>query len=259
MPGPHIRITIHPSYRHLADEINRFIAEFDHHGVLVFAGRNTLKSFVCSDGTKLVIKRFGRLNLLRRLIYSTISTSKARRAYESSIKFGELGVATPAPVAYAEMYRSGLISDAYFVSRHTDSRPLFRELVESPAFDSAMADRVAGLMWHLHSHGAMHGDPNLTNILIGSDANGNSILEVIDTNRSCFGKNLSRRSMLRNLMRVTHRRDLSAEIVAEYSRLSGLEPQRTILTVKRMLLRFERNRAIRHRLKALVHKPGVTR
>lgn len=240
-----------PSFKAYENELKQCVRDFGSSGKLLFQGRNTVKAFTLSDGTRIVVKRFGRLIWLRRLIYSTVCRTKARRAYDNGLGFISLGFETPEPVAYAEYYHKGLLSDCYFISLHSDARPAFDRLVEAERFDTSLAGQVAELMANLHKAGAMHGDPNLNNILYYEAPDGTTRLTLIDTNRSAFRRTLSRQKCLKNLMRVTHRRDLMREIAGRYAVLRGYDPVKTVGAVIGMLEKFERNRALRHRLKSL--------
>lgn len=246
-----MRLKINPAYNSLDEYLRTIPGIFTSTGETIFRGRNEIKRFKAPDGSDLVVKRFGRLPLIRRIIYSTVERSKARRAFDNGNRFLALGFDTPRPVACIEIYSRGILADAYFVSLHSEFAPLFEPLVNAERFDSALADDVAALMADLHNKGAVHGDPNLNNILYQRRPDGTVAMSLIDTNRSRFGR-VSRRRCLKNLMRVTHRRDLMRQIAGRYAVLRGLDPVATVDRIFSMLARFERNRTFRHRLKALI-------
>lgn len=249
------RIEINRSYEHLRDYIAALPKNFESSGDVLYKGRNEVRAMTAPDGTEIVVKRFGRLSLLRRAIYSTLESTKARRAYDYGMRFRKLGADTPEPVACIEICEGGLLADAYFVSLKSDFKPLFGPLVEAEVFDRKLADKVARLMADLHSRGAMHGDPNLNNILYGKKDDGGLELQLIDTNRSRFSAGeLSLSSCLKNLMRVSHRRDLLRYVTEQYARIRGLDEDATVKKVMHYLERFERNRSRRHRLKDIFSK-----
>ncbi len=245
------RIEINPRYEHLRDYIAALPSIFESSGEVIYKGRNEVRRMTAPDGTDIVVKRFGRLSFVRRTIYSTVESSKAKRAYDYGLRFLSMGIDTPEPIAYIEVYKDGLLYDAYFVSGRSEYQPLFGPLVEADEFDRGLADKVTRLMVDLHSHGAMHGDPNLNNILYTRSADGTVHLQVIDTNRSSFGSQISIEHRLKNLMRVSHRRDLLKYVAERYAELCGLDSEETVRKVMRMLDSFERNRRRRHRLKAI--------
>lgn len=242
------RLTLNPSYSALGDWLRRLPDDFGR-GTVIYRGRNELRRFTAPDGTDLVVKRFGRLPLFRRLIYSTVASSKARRAYLYGCRYLELGFDTPTPIASIELYNGGVLADAYFVSLYSADEQLFVPLVKTERFDSALADDVAQLMADLHAKGALHGDPNLKNILYRRTADSAVTMSLIDTNRSSFKRRIGKRAALKNLMRVSHRRDLMRQIAGRYATLCKLDPLKTVDKVFANLDRFERNRSLRHRLK----------
>ena len=244
-------VKINPAYEEFAEEIRGICSDFDARGEMIYSGRNTLKRFELSNDTAVVVKRFGHLNSLRRLIYSTVASSKAQRSYTNGMQFLKLGFKTPEPVAYINIYKSGLLSDSYYVALHSDAKSLFPVLVDSERFSTELADRVAQFMAELHAAGAVHGDPNLSNILYERRADGTVELSVIDINRSYFKRHISYRRRMKNLMRVTHRRDLMRHIAGRYAELTGLDPLATVDRIFALLARFERNRRLRHKLKSI--------
>lgn len=245
-------IVINPAYEPLRDFLVTLPERFDG-GELVFRSRNTIRRFTASDGTVLVVKQFRRRGLLQRIIYSTVEHSKGHRAYDNGLELLRRGFDTPEPVAYIELKRRGLLCDTYFISRECNDAGLFGALVDTKLFDHAQADAVASLLARMHDSGALHGDPNLNNILCRREADGSLHLTLIDTNRSHFTApgGLSASRCLDNLKRVTHRRDLLAYIVGRYAGLRGLDPEVSVRRVTDLVGRFERNRERRHRVKAL--------
>lgn len=247
------RLKINPSYSALGDWLSRLPDDFGR-GAVIYRGRNELRRFTAPDGTDLVVKRFGSLPYFRRVIYSTVARSKARRSFDFGNRYLELGFDTPTPVACIEIYRGGLLADAYFVSLYSSAEPLFGPLVTAERFDSALADDVAKLMVDLHSKGAIHGDPNLKNILYSRGDDGSVTLSLIDTNRSSFRRHISKRAALKNLMRVSHRRDLMRQIAGRYATMRALDPISFVDRIFALLNTFERNRRIRHTIKDIVNK-----
>ena len=242
------RLKINPSYSALSDWLSQLPDDFGR-GTVIYRGRNEIRRFTAPDGTEFVVKRFGRLPLLRRVIYSTVVRSKASRSFDYGKRYLDLGFNTPEPVASIELLKGGILADAYYVSLYSPAEPLFGPLVKADRFDSALADEVAQLMIDLHAKGAIHGDPNLKNILYNRSDDASVTLSLIDTNRSSFHRHISKRAALKNLMRVSHRRDLMRQIAGRYATLRGLDPIKTVDKVFASLNRFERNRSFRHRLK----------
>lgn len=244
-------VRLNPKYESIRAFVEKLPDDFDKKGSLVFQSRNCIRSFTTDGGVTLVVKHFKKLSLFRRILYTLFSHSKARRAFDAGMRFRALGFESPEPVAYIDLRRCGVLSDCYFVSLPAEGVSLYPILVDTPRFDSALADKVAGLLASLHEAGAVHGDPNLNNILYHAGDGGDVRLSLIDTNRSYFRRRLGMTACLKNLKRVTHRRDLLRHIAGSYAARRGLDPVTTADRVLVYLDRFEKNRAFRHRIKAL--------
>lgn len=241
-------VTVNQAFDRHASFIRSVPDIFPREGELIYSGRNKVKRFTMPDGTRLVVKSYKRPWLLQRFIYTFIRKSKARRAYEYAGMLDRLGFRTPAGAAYIEIKKGGLVSDTYFISANTDL-PSVREVLDRSDKETAgkLIKSVARYMANLHSKGVIHGDPNLSNILV--DTSGTDYeFELIDTNRSKFVDKLSHKQIVHNLMRVTHVRDLSHTLSREYAETAGLDPSQLENDVEQALCRFENNRRIRHKL-----------
>lgn len=242
-----MKVIVHPHYAALNTEIAQIPAGFALQGEVLHGGRNTVKRFSRPD-TNWVVKHYKRPNLIQRIAYTFFKPSKAERAYRYAQILQERGIDTPDGIAYIELKSHGLLSDCYFISPECTDRPIFPELVETPDYDRTLADELATFFVEMHRKGILHGDLNLSNILYRKEADGKLHFTVIDTNRSQFKDSLSRHECLHNLMRVTHRRDLLDYIVRQYAALRGWEATACSAFVQKALEKFERRRALRHRL-----------
>ena len=96
---------------------------FEKEGCMIHSGRNILKIFSI-DGVSVVVKRYGRITLINRVLYALLRKSKAQRAYENSFILRRLGIDTPEVVAYVEC-RSGLVmTSCSLVTLYSDWQPL---------------------------------------------------------------------------------------------------------------------------------------
>lgn len=236
----------------LSPQLSAFIsalpASFETGGRVIYTGRNTLKSFRI-DGRELIVKRYRRLSFARSLLYLG-RTSKARRAYEYAHEYLRRGIRTPEPLAYIDLRRGPLLHDSYFISL-----PLYAPdltTLRRPDYDSHEVALLSRFVYELQQRGLLHGDLNLTNILL-ADATACDPLRryaVIDLNRSRIlpsGKlpTLSQRST--NLMRLTHRRDLLRAILRSFPQLPA-HNTRLITQTFRQLFRLEARKRFLHRI-----------
>ena len=102
-----------------------------------------------------------------------------------------------------------------------------------------LAEAVAQQVWLMHSRGVLHGDLNLSNFLCTKDEKGYRFT-MIDTNRSHFTEGWPTDGQcLKNLVRLTHRRDLYEDLVRRYARLRGWDADSTARQALLLLERFE--------------------
>ena len=242
---------VNPKYD--TPELREFLAHlpeaFEQGGSVIYSGRNTLKSFRIG-GRELIVKRFRPLSPARSLLYVGHS-SKGERAYEYGLEFLRRGILTPEPAAYVD-FRSGpfraLLRESYFISL-----PLYAPdltCLRRPGFDCAEADMLSRFVYELQQRGILHGDLNLTNILL-TDSQAQEPLHryaLIDTNRTHLlpdGKTPTLNQRAANLMRLTHRRDLMHQILRTFP--AGTDTGLVRLTFRR-LLRMEARKRLIHRI-----------
>ena len=93
-------IEINPAFQPAVsrEDILAVADNFDGVGELIFSGRNRLRR-VTVGGADVVVKRYKRFNAVRK-VTRRFRPSKARRAYHNALRLIELGIKTPAPLAY---------------------------------------------------------------------------------------------------------------------------------------------------------------
>lgn len=234
-----MKIVVAEKYQSMGDQLNALPhPTAEDAGEVVYQKRNEVRRVVV-DGKPLMVKRYKRPNMLQRFVYTFFRPSKAERAYRFAAMFRERGIETPHEVAYMEERRSGLFADSWFVSEEatgTESHLLLREVQE---FSHELADAVMAQVVMMHSKGILHGDLNLSNFLC-TPTNEGYRFSMIDTNRSRFCQGWpSRRQCVKNLVRLTHRRDLFEYLVSSYARQRGWDEQQTVSEALRELHRFE--------------------
>ncbi len=145
---------------------------------LLHQGRNIVK--VVNEHE--VVKKFARPTGLKRLIYSTIRKSKARRSYEYALLLPGM---TPAPIRYHETYKHGLLTDSEYVSELSICEYTFRDL-RNPSFphrEHILAE-IGRFTARLHERGILHGDYSQGNILFHLDSETQQVhIEIVDLNR----------------------------------------------------------------------------
>ncbi|MDD6378241.1 MAG: lipopolysaccharide kinase InaA family protein [Prevotella sp.] len=154
-------------------------------GELIYSGRNEIRRFHVGDKT-VVVKRFGRMDIIKKIIYTFFRKNKAIRSYRNSMELLRRDVETPLPIAYVETRRCGLLDQLYYVSAETKARDLESEVMDKKTFDHAILSAYGSFVASLHRRGILHRDLNRTNALFYKDGEGKYHFELIDVNRMTF-------------------------------------------------------------------------
>ena len=174
---------LHPDYQHLKGWVDSLPRHFNE-GTLLYHSRNEVRQFEI-EGLQIVVKRFKRHNLLKRIIYSFFRQNKARRAFKNASQLRERGFCTPHEIAYIEERCCGLVSQVYYICTCTNAQPIRPRLIEQEPFDEALATAYACFVARLHEAGVLHRDLNPTNVLY-MEQGGDLKFELIDINRMRF-------------------------------------------------------------------------
>lgn len=217
-------------------------------GELVQKGnRNTLRRFNIV-GMPVVVKHFGRPNVVNRLVYSFLRKPKGERAYRYAFRVRAAGFDTPEAIAYVERRQWGLVADAYFVSTECPYTRRFYEFGDADINDCediirAFTRRTAAF----HEAGMLHRDFSPGNILFDR-VDGSWKFAIVDINRMSFGSIGVERGC-RNFARLWGQPALFAVIADEYARARGADPELCLREIMAARRRFWTRFAKRHRVK----------
>lgn len=208
-------------------------------GEALYRARNEVRRLE-HDGKVFIVKRFKRVNALQQVAYSFFRPTKAARAFRFAAELRKRGVATPREIAYIEESEHGLFTTGYFISEEVTGRETHLDLREVEKFDPTLADAVARQVVFMHSKGVLHGDLNLSNFLYERQPDGSYSFTMIDVNRSHFTDGWpTDEQCLRNMVRMTHRRDLYEYLVRRYAVERGWDEESTVKKTLRLLDKFE--------------------
>lgn len=237
--GLKMKVVVAPAYEAFADEIARLpMLMAEGQGEVVYEGRNRVTRFMV-NGKSLMAKQFRRVNVVQQVVYTFFRKTKAERAFIYADEFLKRGIDTPQPVAYMECKEMGLFTIGYFVSEESAGDGCHQLLREVKNYDTRLADAVARQVLLMHSKGVLHGDLNLSNFLCQQTAEGYHFT-MIDINRSHFTDGWpTDEQCLKNLMRLTHRRDLYEYLMRSYAHQRGWNEEDTVRQALLLLDRFE--------------------
>ena len=203
------------------NEIIYDINNFDSKGILFGDGqRNKIKLFEL-EGKTINIKSFKIPHLINKIAYKYFRKSKARRSFEYATTLLEKGIGTPEPIAYFENYDVIGLKDSYYVSEHLQCDLTFRELVEIPDFPDHenILRQFTRFSFDLHEKGIEFLDHSPGNTLIKKNAEGNYDFFLVDLNRMDFHDKMDFDSRMKNLSRLTPKKEMIVVMSNEYSKL----------------------------------------
>ncbi len=224
--------------------LNQLPGMFDTHGEILYDSRNQVRDIEVA-GRHVVAKRFKRPPLHLRIDYTLRRPSKACRAYNYGLRLIELGISTPQPIACIETYENKLYADGYLVTMPCYD-PDLRLLRNEPDTHPDLVEALMTFIADMHRKGFMHGDTNLSNFLYRPDSSSPTGYHItaIDINRSVFVDNPTPKQCLRNLVRLTHLRQLLATLVGRYALLRGWNETESVDYVIHSLDQFEKRKQL---------------
>lgn len=203
--------------------IDGFIASFDHSGKKFDErNRNTLKLF--QIGAKTInIKSFKVPNLINRVAYKTLRSSKAARSFEYAHKLLDLGIKTPQPIAYYQE-EGMLFGRSFYVSNHLDYDLTYRELCHDSIYvgNEEILSAFARFTYTLHQKGVYFLDHSPGNTLIVITQDGYDFY-LVDLNRMKFGS-MDFETRIKNFERLSHRPQDIAIMARAYAQVSAEDP-----------------------------------
>lgn len=207
---------LHASFGFLKSFLDQIPDNFEAHPVIIKNQRNVVKLFKVGD-VQLVVKYYKRLTLLNRITYTFFRQSKAQRAYENALKLEDLGVITPMPVGYVDVYSGILLKHSYFVSLYVRCKSV-KEFLSVPSADKARRVKdFARFSYNLHRKGIFHDNYSLKNVLYYPTPKGYDFC-LIDIHRLQFRK-YSRSRAMHSLRRLDLPLDVMVFILTEYVHL----------------------------------------
>ena len=203
------------------DEIIYIVNNFNTVGVLFGDGqRNQIKLFEL-EGKTINVKSFKVPHFINKIAYKYFRKSKARRSFEYATALLQKGIGTPQPIAYFENYDFIGLKDSYYFSEHLDCDLTYRELVEIPDFPDHdnILRQFTRFSYDLHQKGIEFLDHSPGNTLIKKNTEGNYDFFLVDLNRMNFHDSMDFDSRMKNLSRLTPKKEMIAIMSNEYAKL----------------------------------------
>lgn len=242
------KIVINPAFHFLRDYVETIPENFEGLGQLMEARRNVLRKDLV-QGTPIVIKSFRRIYLANKIRYSYFYPSKAERAFNHAMILLENGFNSPAPIAYIEISRHGLISESYFVAEFSQFEPL-QSIKDWQRADVDLFKALAQYTYRLHQKNIYPIDYTLGNILY-KKIDRTYHFSLIDTNRMKFGP-VSVDAGIRNFVRLGLPVESLTWLAKEYARLRKIDEVRSLERLFRYKKSEVEGRKMKEYLKSMI-------
>ena len=246
---------INSKFQSLKELVLDAISNFNFKGkVLVEGQRNAIKLFDLKDIT-LNIKSFKKPNLINKIAYRYFRKSKARRSFEFASKLMEMQIGTPNPVAFFENYDFIGLKESYYACEHLENVFEFREIVQNEAFENRdfIIRKFTQFTFEMHEKGIEFLDHSPGNTLIRKNTDGSYSFFLVDLNRMKFHETLDFKTRMKNLSKITHKKDMIVVMSNEYAKLSGEDETIIFETMWGLTAdfqyRFHRKKRIKKKLK----------
>lgn len=250
-----MKYLIHNKFKDLQERIVFLIDHFLIEGkILVNGQRNIIKLFEFEEIT-LSIKSFKKPNLINKIVYRYFRKSKARRSFEFASKLMEMQIGTPQPVAFFENYDFIGLKDSYYVCEHLENVFEFREIVQNEAFENRdfIIRKFTEFTFEMHEKGIEFLDHSPGNTLIRKNTDGSYSFYLVDLNRMKFHETIDFQTRMKNLSKITHKKDMIEVMSNEYAKLSGENETSVFETMWKLTsdfqFRFHRKKRIKKKLK----------
>ena len=246
---------IKEKYKANKESIEGFISEFDNSGELFVKGnRNSIKLFKL-DALTLNIKSFKKPNIINKIAYRYFRKSKARRSFEFASKLMEMQIGTPQPVAFFENYDFVGLKESYYACEHLENVFEFREIVQNEAFENRdfIIRKFTQFTFEMHEKGIEFLDHSPGNTLIYKNTDGSYSFFLVDLNRMKFHETIDFKTRMKNLSKITHKKDMIEVMSNEYAKLSNGDETTIFETMWGLTAdfqyRFHRKKRIKKKLK----------
>lgn len=246
---------VNPKYLPQQNELDSILSDFHSRGILFDNGkRNKIKLFDLA-GKTINIKSFKIPNLINTIAYKYFRKSKARRSFEFANTLLENGIGTPEPIAYFENFSFLGLKDSYYISEHLLCDFTFRQLVEFPETPDHenILRQFTRFSFDLHQKGIEFLDHSPGNTLIKKTDNGQYQFFLVDLNRMNFHDSMSFEMRMKNLCRLTPKKEMVAVMSNEYALQSGESEALIFETLWKMTAdfqyRFYRKKRLKKKLK----------
>ena len=252
-----IKIEITPGYEELRPLIESIAKNgVPSHAVEHTGYRNRLFTLPTTLG-EVNIKAFRNPSFPNKYVYTTLRKSKARRSAEHAARLLNIGIDTPAPIAWIEKKHGLGLRSSYYISREVMVEGDLRYWERlAPRERDTLLEAYARFMVKLHEHGVLHHDLSPGNVIWTHDNDGCFVFRLVDLNRMTFYDGpLHVKQRLSNFRNINDIPEETRRIARFYAHEAGYDPDEFADSAVEVLEGQKRRKARLRRLKSLL-KPN---
>lgn len=221
---------INPDFKEFENEIRSAFQNFEKTGSDFIVGeRNRIKTFEIG-GREINVKSFKIPNKINQFVYKHFRKSKARRSFEFATILLEKGIGTPTPIAFMENFNGFGLQKSFYASIHQEYDLTFRELVEIKDFpdEEKILREFTRFCFKMHEAGIEFKDHSPGNTLIKKLSNGDYVFYLVDLNRMNFHEEMSLELRMKNLSRLTPKKEMVKIMAEEYAEIANENPEKLV-------------------------------
>lgn len=214
---------INPDFKPNEKEIRAAFQNFENSGENFIIGkRNKIKLFQVNQN-QINVKSFKVPNRINQFVYKYFRKSKARRSFEYANILLEKRIGTPTPVAFMENLNAFGLQSSFYASIHQDYDLTFRELVEVKDYpdEENILRQFVHFCYKMHEAGIEFKDHSPGNTLIKKSNDNQYDFFLVDLNRMNFHDSMSIELRMKNLSRLTPKKEMVKIMADEYAKISG--------------------------------------
>ncbi|HBK82936.1 MAG TPA: Kdo domain containing protein [Flavobacterium sp.] len=221
-------------------EIKKIIESFNTSGEILSKGKRNIIKTVSFDAIILNIKSFKKPNIINKIVYRFFRKSKAQRSFEYAQILLDNQIKTPQPIAYFENFDLLGLSDSYYVCQHLNADLTYRELVETDYPDAEnILRQFVHFTFSMHEKGIEFLDHSPGNTLIIDNKNGTYDFYLVDLNRMKFHSSMNFETRMKNLSKITPKKEMIALMSNEYAKLYNESEEKIFKTMWRLTQNFQ--------------------
>ena len=227
------KVQLSEKYSHLEYWVKSLPVRWkNNEGLVIHNRRNELRCFTFLN-VDMVVKSFEIPNFINRLVYGVFRKSKAQRSYEYAEKLNSLGIKSPTQIAYYTERCGLLFSHSYYVSKKSNCRYTFYDVIDNPALENRdlYLCCVGRMTAKMHAAGIYPLDYSGGNILLDV-VDGIPQFELVDLNRMVF-RNIDIDKGCRGFERLNVEPEALAIMAREYARERGFDEKKCVELVQK--------------------------